>query len=265
LVDQSAVTPFLDLPPGTIEAFGLVLVRTSALVLSVPILGAGSSFTGLRIGLIASVSFLLYAAIGEPLVGEVTPITFGLMALKEILVGLFLGFMVQGVFLAVRVAGEAIGHEMGFMVARQVDPETGVDTPLVGHMYETFFILGLFAVNGHHWILRSLGESFVRAPVGDFSVSEGLFPVVLDMFGDMFRAGLAFAAPVMVLLGLVSIGIGILCRAVPYLNVMEVGFSVRVLLALVGMFLFAPLLEPAMNGLHDSLLFWLDRALDALA
>jgi flagellar biosynthesis protein FliR len=58
--------------------------------------------------------------------------------------------------------------------------------------------------------------------------------------------------------------IGLLSRAVPTLNVLEVGFTLRVGTALVAMFLFAPFLEPAMHSLHTSLTIWLERGLTAL-
>jgi phosphoglycerate dehydrogenase-like enzyme len=58
--------------------------------------------------------------------------------------------------------------------------------------------------------------------------------------------------------------IGLLSRAVPGLNVMEVGFTMRVLVALVALFLFAPLMEPAMRSLHQDLLRWLERGLAAV-
>jgi len=84
------------------------------------------------------------------------------------------------------------------------------------------------------------------------------------MFSQMFRAGLVFAAPVMLFLMLVSISIGLLARLVPHLNVLEVGFTARVLVALGAMFLFAPMLEPAMTRLHQNLIAWLERGVVAM-
>jgi flagellar biosynthesis protein FliR len=89
-------------------------------------------------------------------------------------------------------------------------------------------------------------------------------PTALSMFAEMFRAGLVFAAPVLVFLLLVSLLIGLFSRAVPGLNVLEVGFTLRVLVALGALFVFAPLLEPAMRNLHQDLLRWLERGLAAL-
>ena len=248
----------------TLLAFGLVLARTSAMVLSSPILGFGTGFAGYKVGLIALLSIVFFLVSGAPLEHGVDPFLYGAMAMREALIGVFLGFMLQLVLLAVRVAGEMIGHEMGFMVARQVDPATGVQSSLITSIYENLFLLALLLLNGHHWLIRSLGDSFERAPVGRVSLGEGLTPTVQTMFAEMFEAGIVFAAPVMVFLVVVSLLIGLLSRAVPTLNVLEVGFTVRVLVALAAMFLFAPLLEPAMTGLHGELVAWLDRGLDAL-
>jgi flagellar biosynthetic protein FliR len=253
------------LTPGTLEAFGLFLVRTSALVVFAPVLGYGAGFSGYKVALIFVIAFVLYSAIGVPLSGDaIDPFAYGVLAVREVMIGGFIGFFLHLVMLAVRVTGEMIGHEMGFMVAQQVDPASGIRTPLITSIYENLFILALLTMNGHHWLIRSLRESFLRAPIGRLSLGEGMAPTVQRMFSEMFGAGIVFAAPVMIFLMLVSILIGLLARAVPQLNVLEVGFTVRVGIAMVAMFLFAPLLEPAMTRLYEALVLWLDRGLDAL-
>jgi flagellar biosynthesis protein FliR len=69
----------------------------------------------------------------------------------------------------------------------------------------------------------------------------------------------------MVLLALVSLLIGLLARAVPQLNVMEVGFTARIAVGLLALLAFAPLLAPALEGLYVSFSDGLDAALDAIA
>ena len=92
------------LPPGTIEAFGLYLVRTSALILAAPLLGTGSNFTGYRVGLIGVLSAVLYLAAGSPVVPDVQVVGFGILALREVLIGLTLAFLLHVVLLTVRVS-----------------------------------------------------------------------------------------------------------------------------------------------------------------
>jgi flagellar biosynthetic protein FliR len=250
--------------PGTLEAFGLYLIRTSALVLAAPVLGTGTTFAGVKIGLIFSLAFVLYSASGEPMVLPVSAAAYGVSALREVLIGVFLAFSLHAVFVAVRVAGELIGNEMGFAMAATVDPATGMRTPVVTQVYEVLFILALLAMNGHHWLLRALGESFERAPIGRMSIQGDFAGVASKMFGELFASGLTFAAPVLVLLLLVSVLIGLLARTVPQLNILEFGFNLRIGVALGAMCMFTPMLAPAMEHLLDQLMQAIEAGLDTL-
>jgi flagellar biosynthetic protein FliR len=249
--------------PGIIEAFGLYAVRSSAMVVSAPLIGMSSGFSGYKVVLIFGVALLMYSVNGEPL-ADTEPILLGALALREILIGLFLSYLLLLASLVIRVGGQLIGHEMGFMIASQVDPATGMQTPLITSMYETLFLLALMAVNGHFFLFRGLAESFERAPVGGMSFSQDLGGMVGSLFGDMFEAGLVFAAPVMALLFLVSLLMGLLSRAVPHLNVLELGFAIRILFALVVMYMFAPLLGPAFERVFEAFSGALAGALDAM-
>jgi flagellar biosynthetic protein FliR len=257
------------LAAGTLTAFGLYLVRTSALVLAAPVFGNGSTFSGYKVGLIAALALLLFGTGGMPVVESVTPVGFAALAMREVLIGLVLAMVLQLVMVTVRVAGEMIGHEMAFNMSSVVDPATGVSTPIVTQIWETLFLIGLLGVNGHHWLIRALSDSYARAPVGvltgagavDGQGVANLTHLVRALFEQSFRAGLTLAAPVLVLLFLVSLMIGLLARAVPQLNLLEAGFTMRILIGLAAMFLFAPLLAPAMDTLYEALHVGLDDAL----
>jgi len=248
----------------TIEAFGLMLARTGALVAVAPILGLGTGMGGYKVALVFLVTLVIYVALGQPLPEEVDSVTYAVMMARELLIGAFIGFSLELVLLAVRVGGEMVGQEMGFMVARQVDPITGIQSSLVSNVYENLFLLTLLVLNGHHWLLRSLGSSFEVAPIGKLSLGGGMAETFQGMFSEMFSAGIVFAAPVMIFLVIISVLIGILSRAVTTLNVLELGFTLRVIVSLVAMYCFAPLLEPSMTRLHERFLAWLDRGLGAL-
>lgn len=251
--------------PGTIEAFGLFLVRSSALVLSAPVLGTITGFGGYKVALIFSVSLLLYGAHGVPLDHSVQPVEFACLALREVLIGLALSFSLHAVMLALRVAGELIGHEMGFNMAAIVDPASGVRTPIITQIYETFFILGFLMVDGHHLLLRGLAQSFERAPVGSLNVGESLPWLAERLFSQMFTAGLTFAAPVLVLLMAASLLLAFLARAVPQLNVNEAGYAARIAIGLVALFVFAPLLASGLRGLYGQFEGGIAAVLDAVA
>lgn len=253
----------MELQAGTIEAFGLVLVRVSALVLAAPMFGLALPFSGARVGLIGVLALFMASTTPVPVGLAGDPLVFGALALRETAIGLALALVLHAVVLAVRVAGELVGHEMAFNMATQVDP-SGVNTPLITQMHEALFLIGLFSLDGHHLVVRALSDSFARAPVGGIGLPENVPETLLSLFADMYAAGLTFAAPVLVVMVLVSVLIGLLGRAVPQINVMEVGFTLRILGALVAMFCFAPLLAPTMRALYGSLASGLDAVLIAL-
>lgn len=252
------------LPDGIFEAFGLMVVRTSTLVLAAPLLGTGATFSGYKVALIAILSFVLFLALGAPVVTDVTPIELGVLALREVLIGLSLAFMLHAVLLAVMVASELVGHEMAFSMSRQVDPASGANLPLIGRINEICFFMALLAVNGHHWLIRALLESARRAPLGEMHFNVALPRLVLQQFTQLFTAGLTFAAPMLVLLTLVSLVIALLARAVPHINVMEFSFTLRVGGGLLALYLFAPTLEPALEVLLTRLMDGLEAGLDLL-
>lgn len=252
------------LEPGTLAALGLFLVRTSAFVLATPFFGSPAIFGGVKVGLIASLALVLFSVHGAPLPAASAPGVFVAFALREVLVGVALAFVLQAVVLAVRVAGEMIGNEMAFNMAGVVDPGTGIHTPLVTQLYEGLFLLGLLAVDGHHLLLRGLASSCERAPVGAAELDTGLARTAVSLVGDLFSAGVTFAAPVLALLLLSSVLIGLVARTLPQANVLEIGFSLRILVGLGAMLLCAPLVAPALSRLYSALDLGLERMLVAL-
>jgi len=252
------------LADGTIEAFGLYLTRTSALVLAAPLLGLSASFSGAKVGVVGVLSVVLYLAGGEPLGYAPGIMEFALMAGREVMIGLFLAFILHLVLMVVRVAGVMIGHEMSFNMSNLVDPGTGQSAPVIAVLYETLFLLALLAADAHLWLVRALTASYERAPVGDLDWTGSAVHTLVDMFAQLFRAGFTFAAPVVVLLSVVSLLMGILIRSVPQINVIEFGFNMRVLGGLIALLLFAPWIAPASENLLDALMIHLSNGLDAL-
>jgi flagellar biosynthetic protein FliR len=252
------------IPVETVMVLGLLMARTSTLVIMSPILGLRTGFSGHKIAIIFVLTAVLFVAVDPPEQGRPEPMLYGLLMLREVMVGAFLAFFLQLILLSVRVGGEMISQAMGLMTARLQDPTTGVQSTLVSSLYENYFLLSLLVMNAHLWLIRGLHESFTRAPVGKLEFSSNMWATMQAMFTDMFAAGIVFGAPVLILLAVVSMVLGLLARAVPTLNVMEIGFSLRVSGSLVAMYFFTPLIEPAMLRLNGTFLEWLDRGLDAL-
>lgn len=236
----------------TLAAFGLFLVRSSALVVAVPLVSK-IGFAMYKIALVIVLAGVMYSVCDTPTVEFGGFLDWGLLAIREFLIGFGLAMLLQVSLLAARVGGELVGLEMGIQMGAQVDPISGVSTPLIARYYEEVLIVGLFAINGHHWIVRGLRESFERAPVGSANFNLSIVELITTFFREMFSAGLAFVAPIIVLMSLVSLVVGLIARTVPQINVLELSFTLRIAVALIGLVLFAPGLEVLVTVVMDQL------------
>jgi len=237
---------------ATVAAFGLFIVRSSALVAAAPFVSR-LGFATYKIAIVVTLSAVMFTITGAPTVAIDGALDWGLLAIRELMIGLGLAMLLQIAVLAARVGGELLGLEMGIQMGAQVDPVSGVSTPIVARYYEEVLLVGMLTVNGHHWIVRGLKESFERAPIGSANIELGVTELLLQFFREMFAAGIAFVAPVVVLMTLVSLVVGLLARTVPQINVLEMSFTLRVGMGIVGLLLFAPGIEVLVSSVMELL------------
>jgi len=245
-------------PPGTLEALGLFAARCAAIVLGAPLFGSVTGFVAWRAALVVVLARTLYASCGEPLATHPAPIEYGLLVMREIVLGLALAFCVHGALLAVQTAGEMVSNEIGLGYASVVDPSSGASASSLPMLYETFFYLGLLLTDAHHALFRALQASFERAPIGTLKLDLSAVDMALAFVCRMLAAGVTFAAPVLALLFASSLVVALVGRAVPQLNVNEMGFAMRTSVGLLALFVFAPLLAPALNAVYGDLFTGLD-------
>jgi flagellar biosynthetic protein FliR len=150
-------------------------------------------------------------------------------------------------------------------MAAQADPDNGISTPLIARFYEELYLLALFSVGGHLWLVRGLVDSFERAPIGTAALTPDLGQDLLAELGRALAAGLSVAAPVLILMGLLTLGLGLLARTVPQVNIFDLSFNLRVGVGLVALVLFLPTLEPALGRAVAELQSALAAGLDRLA
>jgi len=237
---------------ATIAALGLHLVRASALVIAAPFF-ARVGFASFKIALIVVLTGVTFSVSGVQAVEAPGLGTFGLLALRELAIGFGLALLLQIALLAARMGGELVGLEMGMQMGAQVDPESGVSTPLVARFYEEVLLIGMLASNGHHWVVRALADSYARAPIGRLELDRSLSDLFIAFFREMTTAGIAFVAPIIVLMSLVTILVALIARTVPQINVLDLSFTLKIGVGLVALVLFTPALEVLVSTVMSAL------------
>lgn len=239
-----------------IVAYSLILARVTAFVITFPLLGTRSVPLIARNALILTLSLFWMSQWQTLPAEELRSIgshwfLFGMMVGKEVIVGLILGFGFGLVLMPFRVAGEYIGQEMGLTIARITDPTNGQNGTAIGQAFEGLGIMTLFQMDMHHVFLAAFHASFIRRPVG--GVMEQISPdSYLRAVVWAQKSGLALAAPVGCWLFLMLVMLALMSRAAPQLNIMSVGFILRLSAGLISILLLLPNMGPAMHGvLHE--------------
>jgi flagellar biosynthetic protein FliR len=218
----------IDLPP--ITRLALLLVRPGLLFLVAPVFGGAYAPSTLKIGLTVIVGVSLIPLV--PLPDTVGAGNLAMVATREALIGMALGFAVRVLVGGVEFAGHLAGFQLGFTYASVVDPQSGIRNGVLSALYGTVAVIVFFGINAHHDLLRALVRSFEVLPVGAGQVGTGMAALVTRMLGMVFLIGAQLAAPIVIVLLVAELALGLLSRAAPMLNLMAQGFPIRLLIGL---------------------------------
>jgi len=215
-------------------------MRVAALFSAAPVFSLRQFPMRARLALAVLITWLMQPLIPSALVVDVFGPESFLIALQQIAIGLAMGFLIQMVFQALIFGGQAIAFSMGLGFAFMMDPQNGVQVPVVSQFYLLLATLAFVAGNGHLVLLGVMADSFQVMPVGMEGIDRAGIYNIVAWASELFAAGVVMSLPVVVALLLINIGMGVVGRAAPQLNIFSVGFPITLLMGLVLMWLTVP-------------------------
>jgi flagellar biosynthetic protein FliR len=191
---------------------------------------------------------------------------YALMVLREVTIGVYIGFLISVIFAAFQLAGQYFAVQIGFGINEVIDPLAQVSIPLVGQLKNLIGLLVFLAINGHHFLIQAVYRSYELVPLFsiDSAASAGLLKFMAHAFSGMFVIALKISLPVVATVFLISVSMGILAKAAPQMNIMMLGFPFKIAVAFGVMVLISPLivrviqvsLERSFKFITKVLLFW---------
>jgi flagellar biosynthetic protein FliR len=248
----------LPLIQDYIPLFGVILIRVAGIVVAIPAFSSRSVPLHVRIGLLIGLTVILFPIVSD----QIRPLTFSFpqvvpLLFTEFMVGMVLGFAISFVMNAFIIAGELIGIQMGINLISALDPVAGGQVPILGQFMGLLGMLIFLAIDGHHMMFEALVASFQLVPPMHVHFSGFLVESVLKLGVGMFVLALKVGAPVMTAVFIVTLGMGILGRTIPQLNVMlnNVPITIGVGLLVLGLSLplFGALAESNLTGIGPTL------------
>lgn len=234
----------------------LVSVRLAALLWASPLFALGR--IPVRIKLVAAVIFSAgLASIAIESGPQVTtPGGVAAAAIGELLVGALMAFGLHCAFAAFQFGGRLLDLQMGFGVASLINPSSDEQEPLLGTALLLTGVMTFYLIDGHHWLVRGLLQSYEWFPLGRV---PGELPVeaVVAQFGLMFTLGTVLVAPVVAVLLLLDIGLAMAAKTMPQLNVFMLSIPVKIAAGLLVLAACAPYVGWAIGRVLESIFnYW---------
>lgn len=231
----------LDFNFSQYESFLFVFSRVAAIILFAPILGSAQVPSRLKVGLALVFSILIYPMVNT----QTLPEPRGLFDLAihiatDAAIGLAIAFAVRLIFTAVQVAGTVVDFQMGFGVVSVIDPQTQAQVSVTAQFQNMLAVLIFLAADAHHFIIGAVVESFNLIDPAHVDFSNVTPEYILRIFSFMFLTAVKIAAPITAILFFLSVGLGLVARAVPQMNVFIVGFPLQIGVGLIMVALAMP-------------------------
>ncbi|MCM1164724.1 MAG: flagellar biosynthetic protein FliR [Lachnospiraceae bacterium] len=158
------------------------------------------------------------------------PFVFDLV--KELLVGIILGFFVNLMLQVFSMAGEVTDMQLGLSMAKSYDPTFG-NAGLSTQYYSYWFMLYFFAVGGHKSYIQLFAISYESIPMGYTSFNINILYMLVRYFEAVMTLGLKLAMPVIAASLISEFCVGVLMKAVPTIHVFVLNIQIKMLVGFV--------------------------------
>jgi len=233
-----------------IFAFLLVFVRLGTALTIMP--GLGDSFVPrqvrlyMSLGLALTVSPVIQPYIPSPLPS--IPVLFSLI-MMEFVIGLFIGTIARVLMAALDVAGMMISTTSGLANAQVFNPSLSSQGSITGAFLSMLGVVLLFVTDLHHMLIYGMVESYEMFPVGAVPDTGSMAEMMSRAVSASFLIGFQIAVPFIVIAMLLYIGMGVLSRLMPQVQVFILTLPVQIILSMITLFFV----------LSAAMLFWLTK------
>lgn len=216
------------LPPLAV-AFMLMFARTGTMIMLLP--GFGERSVPVRLRLTAA---LVLAAVVMPIYRDAYQIdlksfgpVFG-MLMTELLIGFLLGMTARLAISALQVTGSIVAQQLGFGFVTTVDPTQGQQGVIVSNFLTLLGIVLIFATDMHHLAIAALADSYTLFRPGEIPATGDMAALATRLIGGAFSIGVQISAPFLVFGLLFNVGLGVLSRLMPQMQVFFVAMPLSI-------------------------------------
>jgi len=241
-----------------IQIFLLIFSRVVSVLWLLPIFSSKAVSVPFKAGVSLLIAYLLFDSIVVDRSFSSDPYFLFLFVIKEVFIGISIGFFVRVLFTAVNVAGEIISIQSGFSFARFMDPLSMTQVTVIEQLKNLLAMMLFLAMDAHHILVSAIVASFRDVPIGSVTIQQSFFQYLITVSGRIFVTGFKIGAPIIVTLMFVEIALGMLSRMIPQINIFIEGVPLKILVTVI-MFSFSlgvivPVIANMFKGMDGEIL-----------
>lgn len=207
----------------------LVYARIGGIFVAAPILSGPMVPMQIKALLTLAITIAVLPALGPEMATGVPGPLYPLVLLQELGIGLAIGFCFSLFLEAVRFAGDLLGRTAGFAAAEYFNPDAGTMEGPLGSLFYTTMVLVFFAIDGHLEIIAALARSYAMVPPGAGELGPHFAEAVSTGISRVYEIALTIALPIEGAILAIVIAEGVVARAVPQINILQMTFAIKIL------------------------------------
>jgi len=219
--------------PAMAAAFLLTFARVGAMVMLLPGVGELNLPSRVRLSIALVLSALLLPAHQKAYavnLGALGPVL--VLLFQELMIGAVLGLTARLAISALQVTGSVVAQQLGLGFVTAVDPTQNQQGLLVGNFLTVLGITLVFATDLHHLVIAAMNDSYNIFQPGELPLMGDTAQHITRVIATAFRIGIQLAAPFLVFGLLFNLGLGVLSRLMPQMQVFFIGLPLSILLGL---------------------------------
>lgn len=246
----------MDLYKTDFILFSFILMRMSGFVYLNPIFGRKNVPNLVKTGLVMALTVIVFTASKDEKVVFSSIFEYGVLLVKEFAAGYVIGFVVSLFSYVIIFAGEMIDMQMGMSMSKIFDAQSNTSLSLSSTYYNILYMLLFFVTDAHVALINILINSNKIIPYGQVALGQNLSKGILDIFTLCSVFAIKMAFPIIAIELLCAIGMGILMRAIPQINVFVVDIQLKIF---VGLFLIVFTFLPISDFLNKMIITMIEN------
>ncbi|MDF2800163.1 MAG: putative rane protein [Anaerocolumna sp.] len=246
------------------DVFLLILVRITGFVFSAPFFSLPNVPQRVKAGFSLLFAVILFQVIPASIQYS-TVIEFGGLIIKEVLVGLILGFFTNACYHILNFAGQLIDMEIGLSMVNQLDPVSNVQSTITANLYSYVVILILLVTNFHHYLITAFVDTYKVIPLGEAKINPNIYLLMLDFIKNYFIIGFRIILPIFSSMLIVNAILAILAKVAPQMNMFVIGLQLKIIVGLVILYLLVRFMPTVSSFIFDEMMRMMKLAIDAMS